>query len=219
MQILLVEDDLALAIALGKALNKQGYTVNSLREGKLVVQLLHAERPDLVILDLGLPDIDGIDVLKQIRAEGLTLPVLILTARTELDDRVLGLDLGADDYLAKPFEMVELLARLRVLERRLCAKAQSTLTLGKLSLDINDLHVSFDGDSVELSKKERMVLKALMESGGKVVPRRKLEDKLYSWGEEVASNAIEVHIHHLRKKLGNGVIATVRGLGYRVIGE
>ena len=109
MQILLVEDDLALAIALGKALNKQGYTVNSLREGKLVVQLLHAERPDLVILDLGLPDIDGIDVLKQIRAEGLTLPVLILTARTELDDRVLGLDLGADDYLAKPFEMVDIL--------------------------------------------------------------------------------------------------------------
>ena len=166
------------------------------------------------MLDLGLPDRDGLQVLKSLRDDGIRLPVLLLTARDTVEDKVNGLDSGADDYLAKPFEMAELLARLRVLERRLGIHAQATLSHGDLLLSTRSHDVSIAGTPVELSRREYMLLKSLMENAGRVQTRDSLESSLYSWGEEVASNALEVHIHNLRKKLGSEWIRTVRGVGY-----
>lgn len=216
MLILLVEDDRSIAHALELALRKQGYSVNTVGTGTAARLAVDTERPDLVILDLGLPDIDGLEVLKGIRARDVDLPILLLTARAGVDDRVTGLDSGADDYLPKPFEMTELLARLRVMERRLTTARTSEITIGRVSLDINDNSVAVDGDPVELSRREYMLLKSLMEHAGRVQTRNALESRLYSWGEEVASNALEVHVHHLRRKLGSDFIKTVRGVGYRI---
>jgi DNA-binding response OmpR family regulator len=216
MLILLVEDDLSLAKALQQALQKQGYAVNAVASGKAALHVVSIDAPDIVILDLGLPDMDGLTVLKAIREQSLELPVLLLTARSSLDDRISGLDSGADDYLAKPFEMTELFARLRVLERRLSTSKSAEIVIGDVALDINSGHVSVNGKELELSRREYMLLKSLMESAGRVLTRDTLETRLYSWGEEVSSNALEVHIHHLRKKLGAQFITTVRGVGYKV---
>lgn len=216
MLILLVEDDLSIAQALERALRKQGYSVNPVDTGAAARLAVETERPDLVILDLGLPDMDGLEVLKAIRSRDVDLPILLLTARAGVDDRVAGLDSGADDYLPKPFEMSELLARLRVMERRLTTARTAEITIGRVALDINHNSVAVDGEPVELSRREFMLLKSLMEHAGRVQTRNALENRLYSWGEEVASNALEVHIHHLRKKLGSDFIKTVRGVGYRV---
>src|SRR5690606_40770621 len=216
MQILLVEDDRPLALSLTQALAARGYVVNPVDRGRLALNTLLTEPPDIIILDLGLPDMDGLEVLKGTRKHSRTLPVLLLTARSSTDDLVAGLDRGADDYLAKPFEITELLARLRVLERRLGTSGTSTITVGQVSLNTAHLEVSRDGEPLELSRREYMLLKALMENAGKVLTRASLESRLYSWGEEVASNALEVHIHHLRRKLGADFIHTVRGVGYRV---
>lgn len=216
MQILLVEDDHALAKALQQALQEQGHTVNAVGSGEAAVLIINTETPDIVILDLGLPDIDGIDVLTQTRKKHSDLPVLILTARADLDDRIKGLDSGADDYLGKPFEMTELFARLRVLERRLSTGKSAEITINNVRLDINHNSVTLDGQELELSRKEYMLLKSLMENVGRIQTRSTLESRLYSWNEEVASNALEVHIHHLRKKLGSDFIKTVRGVGYKV---
>ena len=168
------------------------------------------------MLDLGLPDMDGQDVLKAIRKLDAALPVLILTARASLEDKVAGLDNGADDYLAKPFETDELLARLRVFERRLSSFKHAGLTIGEVTMDSKALTVTVSGAEIELSRREFMLLKTLMENAGRVQTRDSLESKLYSWGEEIASNAIEVHIHHLRKKLPDQFIKTVRGVGYTI---
>jgi len=216
MQILLVEDDLPLAQSLCQALGNKGYVINHVNRGQLAINTIKTAPPDIVILDLGLPDIDGLQVLRQIRHNTRALPVLLLTARDSTDDVVAGLDAGADDYLAKPFDMSELLARLRVLERRLGNSKDSEIILGAVAINTRDMEVSMDGKPLELPKREYMLLKALMENAGKVVTRSSLESRLYGWGEEVASNAIEVHIHHLRKKLGTDFIQTVRGVGYRV---
>jgi DNA-binding response OmpR family regulator len=216
MLILLVEDDRAIARALEQALQKQGYSVNGVDSGKTALLAAETSHPDLVILDLGLPDMDGLDVLQQLRARDLDLPILLLTARSGLDDRIKGLDSGADDYLPKPFEMSELLARLRVMERRLSTARSAEITIGDVSLDINDNRIDVNGEPVELSRREFMLLKTLMENAGRVQTRDTLEGRLYSWGEEVASNALEVHIHHLRKKIGSDFIKTVRGVGYRI---
>jgi len=216
MLILLVEDDLSLAKALQQALQKQGYSVNAVASGKAALHVVRIDAPDIVILDLGLPDMDGLTVLKAIREQSLELPVLLLTARSSLDDRISGLDSGADDYLAKPFEMTELFARLRVLERRLSTSKSAEIVIGDVALDINSGHVTVNGKELELSRREYMLLKSLMESAGRVLTRDTLETRLYSWGEEVSSNALEVHIHHLRKKLGAQFITTVRGVGYKV---
>ena len=159
---------------------------------------------------------DGLQVLRKVREFSKSLPVLLLTARHTTDDVVAGLDSGADDYLAKPFEMSELLARLRVLERRLGTAESNTIAAGPVCLDTSRMTVTLDGAPVELPRREYMLLKSLMENAGKVVPRSSLESRLYSWGEEVASNALEVHVHHLRKKLGGDFIRTVRGVGYKV---
>jgi DNA-binding response OmpR family regulator len=216
MLILLVEDDVSLSRALQQALQKQGYSVNAVERGKAALHVVQTEKPDIVILDLGLPDMDGLAVLKGIRETQVDLPVLLLTARASLDDRISGLDSGADDYLSKPFEMTELFARLRVLERRLSTARSAEISVGDVILDINRGEVRLRGEPLELSRREYMLLKSLMENAGRVQTRNTLETRLYSWGEEVASNALEVHIHHLRKKLGAQFITTVRGVGYKV---
>lgn len=216
MQLLLVEDDLPLASGLKQALQKSGYAVNHVATGNAALHAVKVERPDIVILDIGLPDINGIAVLKKIRVSDKTLPVLLLTARDSVDDKVAGLDSGADDYLAKPFEMTELLARLRVLERRLSTVKTSEITIGQVCLDTVDQRVTFQGEELDLARKEYMLLKSLMENAGRVMTRPTLENRLYSWGEEVSSNAVEVHIHHLRKKFGSDFIKTIRGVGYKL---
>ena len=216
MQILLVEDDQSLASGLCKALRNEGFVTNHVAEGKAALHVIDVEPPDIVVLDLGLPDMDGLDVLKRVRRRGSAIPVLILTARSSIDSRVSGLDGGADDYLPKPFETPELIARLRVIERRLSTSQDSVIRVADVELDTISQQVLCNGEPVDLPRREYMVLKMLMENVGKVQTRQQLETRLYSWGEEVSSNAVEVHVHHLRKKLGNNLIKTVRGVGYTI---
>lgn len=216
MQILLVEDDELLAEGIVSALSRAGFAVNWLSTGKAACTQVVAEPPDIMLLDLGLPDMDGIEVLKLVRQKKLSTQVLILTARDSTDAKVIGLDSGADDYLTKPFELDELLARLRVLERRLGNATSSLINIGALSLNTAHHEVLLDGAPLILSRREYMLLKALVEQVGIIQTREGLEAKLYSWGDEVASNAIEVHIHNLRKKLPPNFIRTLRGIGYMV---
>jgi len=202
MQILLVEDDAALVDALKKALVTEGFAVNCLSRGQQAITSVKTELPDLVILDLGLPDMDGLDVMRSMRATSADLPILILTARSSINDKVAGLDLGADDYLVKPFDVGELLARIRVIERRASSLKHSGLTITDVMLDTISHEVSVAGQVISMSRREC------------VLTKESLESKLYSWGEEISSNAIEVHIHHIRKKLPSGFIQTIRGVGY-----
>ncbi|MDB2553328.1 response regulator [Gammaproteobacteria bacterium] len=216
MQLLLVEDDKPLASSLKQALSSSGYAVNHAESGEFALSAIRSERPDLVVMDLGLPDIDGITVLRRLRKFDLELPVLLLTARDSIEDKVAGLDSGADDYLAKPFEMSELLARLRVLERRINSVKSAEIVIGNVTFDAAKHSVTLNGEPLELARREYMLLKTLLENAGRVQTRASLEQRLYSWGEEVSSNALEVHIHYLRKKLGNEFIKTIRGVGYKV---
>ncbi|WP_337879364.1 response regulator [Rheinheimera sp.] len=216
MRILLVEDDAALCQALQLALTEQGFVVNAVSTGREAQMVIRTSDCDAVILDLGLPDMDGLEVLKYARQKVSRLPVLVLTARDGVDDRIRGLDLGADDYLVKPFAMAELFARLRVIERRLGTASSALVRVGELSLDSSQQQVFLAEQPLELSRREYMVLKALMESAGRIKTREQLEASLYAWGEEVASNALEVHISNLRKKLPVGFIKTIRGVGYSV---
>ena len=216
MQILLVEDDMPLASTLARALSGSGYVVNHVDRGSHAILALENSAADIVILDLGLPDMNGLDLLRSVRSKDRDIPILLLTARDSIDDKVAGLDSGADDYLAKPFEMPELLARLRVLERRLSTSRTNLIAVGEVTLDILSLSVSVQGVDLELPRREFMLLKVLMGNAGRVMAKRSLESSLYAWGEEVSSNAVEVHIHHLRKKLGADFIHTVRGVGYRI---
>ncbi len=216
MQILLVEDDQSLANGLCKALRGEGFVTNHVAEGRAALHAVGVQPPDIVVLDLGLPDMDGLDVLRSIRSSGSTIPILILTARSSIDARVSGLDGGADDYLPKPFEIPELIARLRVIERRLSTTPEATIEVGDVRLDTLSRQVFFKNEPIELARREYTVLKSLVENCGKVRTREQLESGLYAWGEEVSSNAIEVHVHHLRKKLGSDFIKTVRGVGYTV---
>ena len=188
MQILLVEDDHALAKALQQALQEQSHTVNTVGSGEAALHIIQTETPDIVILDLGLPDIDGIDVLKRSRKKHADLPVLILTARSDLDNRIKGLDSGADDYLAKPFEMTELFARLRVLERRLSNINTAEISINNVTLDTNHNSVTLNGEELELSRKEYMLLKSLMENAGRIQTRNTLESRLYSWDVSGSTN-------------------------------
>ena len=216
MQIMLVEDDELLADGMVRALKRDGFAVNWLSDGQSALDSIVAEVPDVLVLDLGLPDMDGLEVLAWLRGHGLNTPVLILTARDAITDKIAGLDKGADDYLTKPFDMDELSARLRVLERRLSTEKNSEIHIGTVVLDTAAHQVSVDGLSIDLSRREYMLLKALMENSGTIQTRDALESKLYGAGEEVGSNAIEVHIHNLRKKLDVDLIKTVRGIGYTV---
>ena len=216
MHILLVEDDLSLADSLATALRREGFTTNHVASGKAALLAVETEPPQLVILDLGLPDMDGLDVLRQLHQGKKPLLVLVLTARNTTEDKVSGLNLGADDYLAKPFEMSELFARLRALERRTTVQQTTDISIGPVVLDTVKYAVSVDGNEVELTRREFMLLKALMENPGRVLSRNKLESRLYGWGEELASNSIDVHIHNLRKKITPGFIKTLRGIGYTI---
>jgi len=216
MSILLVEDDPTLANGLTKALQKKGFTVNHVSKGADALHVIAAEPPDLVILDLGLPDMDGMQVLGKLRSTAKELPVLMLTARDSLTDKVAGLESGADDYLAKPFEMAELLARVGALSRRINTATSHLIAVADIELDTASQQVRVQGQSVELRRREYMLLQALMENCGRVQTRENLERKLYSWGEEVSSNALEVHIHRLRKKLRTDAVKTIRGVGYMI---
>ena len=216
MRILLVEDDVSLAVGLCAALSGEGFVVDHVGTGAYALAAIRAEVPDIVVLDLGLPDMDGLDVLADIRQRLDHLPVMVLTARDALNDKIVGLDRGADDYLAKPFDMKELAARLRVFERRLSTAATSIIAIAGVELDTAAHSVHVQGEALTLPRREYMLLKSLMESAGKVLTRESLETRLYSWGEEVSSNALEVHIHHLRKKLPSDLIKTVRGIGYTI---
>ena len=218
MRILLVEDDGLLGDGLRTGLRGDGHAVDWVTGCGAATAALATEPFDLVVLDLGLPDGDGLDLLRRLRREGRELPVLVLTARDTVDDRVRGLDGGADDYLVKPFDLAELCARARALVRRSQGRAEPLLRVGTLELDPSGRRVSLDGAPLDLAPREYAVLVALMESAGRVVPKRRLEERVYSWDQEVGSNAVEVHVHHLRRKLGDGWIRTVRGVGY-VLGE
>ncbi len=216
MHLLLVEDDEQLGNALQTSLQREGFAVDRAVTGEQALVLLQQTGIDTVILDLGLPDMDGTEVLSYVRARNQQLPVLVLTARNTVDDKVVALDIGADDYLTKPFDVPELLARLRVIERRLNIAKVAAVQIGQVCIDSDSHTLTIDSAPVEVVRREFMVLQALMENAGRVLSRGQLESKLYEWGEEVQSNAVEVHIHHLRKKLPDGFIKTVRGVGYVV---
>lgn len=216
MRLLLVEDDKALGEGLRLGLRQEGYTVDWLQDGVSAVHALLSEEFDLLVLDLGLPRLDGIQVLRQLRASGSALPVLILTARDATEDRIAGLDAGADDYLVKPFDLDELKARLRALLRRSAGRAQVLIEHAGICLDPASQQVSYLGKPVPMTPKEYLLLHELLSQPGKVLTRERLAQSLYGWDEEAESNTLEVHIHHLRKKLFSGLIRTVRGVGYLV---
>ncbi|MBA6225318.1 response regulator transcription factor [Colwellia sp. MB02u-18] len=216
MRILLVEDDLPLAQALQQSLRHEGFLVNHVDNGEDALTSLTIPDHDMVILDLGLPDMDGLLVLKKLRAKKKTTPVIVLTARDTIEQRVQGLDFGADDYLIKPFDINELLARLRVIERRLGTADSAIISIALVKLDTTAHKVFIEDKELSCSKKEYMVLKVLMENAGRIQSREQIESRLYDWGEEVMSNAVEVHIHNLRKKLPEKFIQTVRGVGYTI---
>jgi DNA-binding response OmpR family regulator len=219
MRILLVEDDRLLGDGLKAGLTQAGYAVDWLRDGEAAVAALSAERFAAVVLDLGLPKRDGLSVLQWLRARRDATPVLILTARDQLEDKVRGLDLGADDYVLKPFDLDEIAARLRALVRRAHGRPEPVLALGEIELNPAARTVTRAGEPVELTPREFDLLHLLLENSGRVLTRRSLEEQLYTWDDAVDSNALEVHIHHLRKKLGNELIRTVRGIGYMASAE
>jgi DNA-binding response OmpR family regulator len=218
MRLLLVEDDALLGDGLRAGLALDGYSVDWVRDGEAARLALSAEEYDACVLDLGLPRRDGLAVLKDLRGRGSHMPVLILTARDTLEDKVAGLDAGADDYLLKPIELAELQARLRALLRRATGAATPLLQHKTLCLDPASKQVTLSGQAVALSGREYALLYDLLSHKNHIRSRQELESRLYAWGEEVGSNTVEVYIHHLRKKLGADLIRTVRGLGY-VLGE
>lgn len=216
MRLLLVEDDDLLGDALRTGLVQEGYDVAWVKDALAADRALLDVRTDLVLLDLGLPHGDGLQVLRRLRARGRDLPVLILTARDTVDDRVQGLDAGADDYLVKPFDLEELHARVRALLRRSGGRVSPVLRHGDITLDPVAHAVALGGTPVELTPREFLLLKTLLENVGRVLPRARLERELYGEGADVDSNAVEVHVHHLRRKIGNEVIRTLRGIGYTI---
>lgn len=218
MRILLIEDDKLIGDGLKAGLTKMGFSVDWFTDGLQGQSALSLAPYDAVILDLSLPGTDGLDILKTWRRDGRTEPVLILTARETLEQRVEGLQLGADDYLCKPFALIEVATRLQVLIRRNHGQAQSVLRHAGVELDPIKLAATRDGETLLLKPKEFALLELLMRNAGRVLPRTMIEEKLYSWDNEVSRNALEVHIHHLRRKLGSGFIRTVHGIGY-TLGE
>jgi two-component system response regulator QseB len=216
LSVLLAEDDAMIGAAVRDRLRGQGFAVDWVRDGRAADAALAGNVYDLLLLDLGLPGREGLAVLKALRGRGSTLPVVILTARDAVDDRVAGLDAGADDYVVKPFDLKELEARLRAVLRRRAGSASSVIEHGRLSLDLASHELRRDGVPVPVSPREFALLHALLERPGRILSRAQLEERLYGWGEEVGSNVVEVHIHSLRRKLGADLIRNVRGVGYRI---
>ena len=216
MRILLVEDDRLLGDGVKAGLCGAGFAVDWVRDGEAALAAVAAESFAAIVLDLGLPRRDGLSVLSALRGAGKAVPVLVLTARDQVADKVRCLDLGADDYVVKPFDLDELAARLRALARRARGRAEARLRHGEVVLDPAARSVTLRGEPVVLTGREFDLLQMLLEAAGRVLTRRGLDEQLYAWGEAVGSNALEVHIHHLRKKLGADLIRTVRGVGYMV---
>lgn len=219
MKILLVEDDELLGDGVVEGLRHFGHAINWLHAGGSVLASLQSEDYDVLILDLGLPDVDGMEVLTKIRKTGLTVPVLILTARDQVEDKLDGFATGADDYLVKPFDMRELEARMRALVRRNKGGASETLQIGRIVLDCGSRTVEVDGDIRPLSRREFPIVELFFRQPDKIFSRDKLENLSYGWGDEIESNAIEVHIHNIRKKISPGLIKTVRGVGYMLVSK
>lgn len=217
MRLLLIEDDAMVGKAMRQGLLQAGFSVDWVRDGRAAELSLAQGVYDLAVLDLSLPGKDGMALLAALRARGDSMPVLIASARDTVRDRIAGLEAGADDYVLKPFDLDELIARVRALLRRHAGSGAPMLRSGTLLLDPMRRVVTMEGRPVELSAREFGILEALMQRPGAVLSREKLEECVYGWGEEVASNAIEVHLHHLRRKLGAAVIRNVRGVGYRVM--
>ncbi|BDU20814.1 response regulator [Dyella sp. GSA-30] len=216
MHILLVEDDIELGEAIKHALEHQSYAVTWLKDGRQAMAAMSDGSIDLVLLDLGLPGKDGLDVLAEARRDGVKTPILVMTARDALETRIRGLDLGADDYLVKPFHLGELAARIRSLTRRAQGLADNLVEVGGLRLDLATMEVAFRGKSVTLTRREFAVLRILMERAGRIVRREALENSVYGFDTVVDRNAIEVQVHWLRRKLSADVIHTVRGIGYMI---
>jgi len=214
MRILVVEDDPLLGDGLKAGLAQAGFATDWVRDGVAADLALKVDSHAAVVLDLGLPRLEGLEVLRRMRAAGDRTPVLVLTARDAVEDRIKGLDSGADDYVLKPFDLHELAARLRALIRRSAGEAAALLRVGELELDPAARRVQLKGRSVELPAREFALLHALMLAAGRVLTREQLAERLYAWGEEIESNAIDVHVHHLRRRLGPALIRTVRGVGY-----
>lgn len=216
MRILLVEDDEQLGQAVKAGLIQFGHTVDWLTDGQSALQAVKMETFDIVVLDLGLPRMAGLTVLQNIRSAGIAVPVLILTARDSIEDRVKGLDYGADDYLTKPFDLEELSARMRALQRRVANRAEPIISYRNITLDPAAHVVTLEGAVINIPRREFALLQKLLENVGHVLSREVLMQCLYGWGEEVDSNTLEVHIHNLRKRLGTTLIRTIRGVGYMI---
>jgi two-component system OmpR family response regulator len=219
MRVLLVEDDRMIAAAVERALKDAACAVDWVGDGSLALAALETQSYDLMLLDLGLPGKDGLEVLRSLRASGAVLPVLVVTARDALEDRISGLDLGADDYVLKPFDMAELLARMRAVVRRSGGHASPIMSNGEISLDPSTHEVSYQDQNSVLSAREFALLQALMMRPGAILSRQELEDRIYGWNEEVESNVVEFLIHAIRKKLGSSAIKNVRGVGWMVSKE
>jgi two-component system response regulator QseB len=218
MRLLLVEDDSMIGAAAQQGLRGEGHTVDWVRDGREAEGAMRAAEYEIVLLDLGLPHRDGLSLLRQWRQKGRQVPVLIVTARDAVTDRIAGLDAGADDYLVKPFDLDELSARIRAVMRRRAGRAESTIRVGALEIDATAKRVQWKGHEVALSAKEFALLEALANRPGAFLTRAQLEERLYGWDDEISSNAVEVHIHALRRKLDPSLIRTARGLGYTLAG-
>lgn len=216
MRILVIEDDEMVGSGICKWLTKEGHTVDWLQDGLSAKQALQSEIFDIIVLDIGLPKLNGLELLSHLRARGMTVPVLLLTANDTIDDRVKGLDSGADDYLTKPYELEELSARLRALYRRFSQRAEPILKYKGLLLDPASHYVSYHNEEIALSRREFSLLHTLLANVGRVLSREHLGQTLYGWEEDVDSNALEVHIHNLRKKIDQGLVRTIRGVGYMI---
>ncbi len=216
MRILLVEDDEALGDATRTGLTQFGYAVDWLKDGKSAELAINSEDFSIIILDIGLPGMSGLELLKKIRNTENSIPVLLLTAKDTVEDRVKGLDSGADDYLTKPFELEELRARIRALSRRVTSRANPIIEFGNIILDPASHAVTQNGEAVAITRREFALLQKLLDNAGRVLSREQLAQSLYSWEEDVDSNALEVHVHNLRKKFSSDFIHTIRGVGYMV---
>lgn len=217
MKLLLAEDDAMLGASMEKGLTLAGFTLDRVHDGQHVLNALEGHNYDVILLDIGLPKIDGLQILRRMREQALQTPVLLVTARDAVHDRVAGLNLGADDYLSKPFDLDELIARIHALARRQTGRSQPQLQLGRLLLDPIERQARLGDTVLALSPREFDLLETLMRQPGAVLSVDVLEKQLYTWGNEVTSNAIEVHLHHLRKKLGGPWIVNVRGVGYKLV--